>query len=273
MTRGAAQVGLALLLAAAGPACAGNDEASEAAPRAPEASEPAAPAETPPPAATGAVSAPFEARTSTGQDGVSIVDSNVDFHRKRLHLRSAGPEDGPAVLLLHGMKFDSHTWEQLGTLSYLAERGMRVVAIDAPGFGKSEASDVKPEDLLAELIPALGLKRPVIVAPSMGGLFAFPYAVAHPDDVAGLVPVAPAGLDEWLPKLKDCPVPALVVWGSADTIMPVARADDLVAALKNSRKLILEGAPHPAYLERPQEFHEALVEFVRSVAAGRSAGG
>jgi len=190
----------------------------------------------------------------------------MDFQGQRLHVRTAGPADAQAVLLLHGQKFDSGTWEQLGTLRVLAEHGLRAVAIDVPGSGQSEARDFAPDTLLEELIPALGLSRPVIVAPSMGGQFAFPYVVAHPDAVAGFVPVAPAGLKQWLPKLEGCAVPTLIVWGSDDQVFPVAKADELAAALTNGRKLILLGAPHPAYLERPEEFHEGLVEFVRGLS-------
>ena len=49
-------------------------------------------------------------------------------------------------------------------------------------------------------------------------------------------------------------------------MFPVARADELAAALKNSRKLILKGAQHAAYLEQPEIFDAALVEFARSVS-------
>ena len=206
---------------------------------------------------------------STTPASGAIVARDVDFHRKRLHLRTAGPEDGPAVLLLHGQKFDSSTWESLGTLAVLAQNGMRAIAIDAPGYGKSEAIELDPNTFLEELIPALGISRPVIVAPSMGGIVALPYVVAHPEAVAGFVPVAPAGLETWLPRLQGSTVPTLIVWGSEDTIFPVEHADELAAALKNGRKLILQGAPHPAYLERPAEFHEALVTFVNEVAAPR----
>ena len=245
-------LGLALAAAAAGAGCNGQDEAPVSAVRTTD--KPAGPVVLTPAASTAPASG-------------AIVDRDVDFHRKRLHLRTAGPEDGPPVLLLHGQKFDSSTWESLGTLAVLAQNGMRAIAIDVPGYGKSEAIELQPDTFLEELIPALGISRPVIVAPSMGGTFALPFVVAHPDAVAGFVPIAPAGLETWLPKLQGCSVPTLIVWGSEDTVIPVAEADQLAGALKNSRKLILQGAPHPAYLERPKEFHEALVKFVAGVAA------
>uniref|UniRef100_A0A8C8Z3R6 Aminoacylase-1 n=1 Tax=Prolemur simus TaxID=1328070 RepID=A0A8C8Z3R6_PROSS len=37
------------------------------------------------------------------------------------------------VVLLHGKAFNSHTWEQLGTLQLLSQRGYRAVALDLPG--------------------------------------------------------------------------------------------------------------------------------------------
>lgn len=37
------------------------------------------------------------------------------------------------VVFLHGKAFNSHTWEQLGTLQLLSKGGYRAVAIDLPG--------------------------------------------------------------------------------------------------------------------------------------------
>jgi len=50
-------------------------------------------------------------------------------------LLEAGPVDGPVVLLLHGLLSDATTWEP--TIGPLAERGMRVLALDLPGHGDS----------------------------------------------------------------------------------------------------------------------------------------
>jgi pimeloyl-ACP methyl ester carboxylesterase len=111
----------------------------------------------------------------------------------------------------------------------------------------------------------LGVTRPILVAPSMSGSFAFPYLVAHPENVAGFVGVAPAGAPEWAPKLKGCTVPALIVWGTADKVFPVEQAQLLLDAFKVAMPLYLEGAKHPAYLDAPDAWHEGLVEFVEGV--------
>jgi abhydrolase domain-containing protein 14 len=185
-------------------------------------------------------------------------------------VREAGPADGspaaPVVLLLHGQKFHSGTWQDLGTLDVLAHAGLRAVAVDAPGYGASEPGESGGEAFLAELLPALDVERAVIVAPSLGGHFAFPFVAAHPERVAGFVPVAPAGVERWLPRLQGSAVPTLVVWGSEDAIVPVSQAAEVAAAFTHGRTLVLQGAQHPAYLDRPEEFHAALVEFVRGVS-------
>ena len=194
-------------------------------------------------------------------DEVTITERVLDLGGE-LHLLEAGPRDGRPVLLLHGAAFHSGTWRELGTIERLAREGFRVVALDLPGFGKSGAA---PSFTLQAFVEEMGLERPVIVAPSMSGRFAFPLLVEHPELVGGFVPVAPVAIEAHAEKLATVDVPALVVWGESDRMFPVAGADRLQGLLRGSRKVVLEGAPHPAYLERTDEFHEALLEFLGQI--------
>jgi abhydrolase domain-containing protein 14 len=196
----------------------------------------------------------------------AVTPFDVQVAGQTIHGRAAGPEAGPPVLLLHGAAFDSGTWEKLGTLGVLARAGFRAVAVDLPGFGQSTAARVDPDRFLAALLPALGLHRPVIVSPSMSGRFSFPYVSAHPESVAGFVPVAPVGAAEYAKRLHGSSVPTLVVWGERDSVFPVALAWSLADAFSDARVLVLPGARHPAYLDRPELFHRELVAFVQRVA-------
>jgi abhydrolase domain-containing protein 14 len=192
---------------------------------------------------------------------------DAEFDGKRLRALRCGETGGREVLLLHGARFDSRTWLQLGTLDLLAKNGMRAVAIDLPGFGRSKDVVAKPEEFLHRALPLLELKKPVVVFPSMSGSFAFPFATSHPGEVAGLVPVAPVAIDDYAEKLKGLEVPALIVWGERDTVIPIAKADTLRELLPKSQKLVLPEASHPCYLDQPQQFHAALLRFLRSLDA------
>jgi pimeloyl-ACP methyl ester carboxylesterase len=57
--------------------------------------------------------------------------------------------------------------------------------------------------------------------------------------------------------------------GRQDQVVPVAQANALHGWVKDSQLAILKGARHPCYLDRPDEFHAALITFLKSVAANR----
>lgn len=196
---------------------------------------------------------------------VEIQERDLKLDGGVLHLRSAGPDGAPAVLLLHGAAFDSGTWEQLGTLALLAKRGHRAIAIDLPGFGASKSLRARPERFLLDALPALGIDRPVVVSPSMSGRFSLPVVADHPERIAGLVAVAPVGGLEFAREHPGSAVPALIVWGERDRLFPPSQAETLAKAFSRSRVLILPGARHPAYLDQPDAFHAALLDFLAEV--------
>lgn len=64
-------------------------------------------------------------------------EGTIQVQGQSLFFREARPGAGQAarfsVLLLHGVRFSSETWQKLGTLLRLAQAGYRAVAIDLPG--------------------------------------------------------------------------------------------------------------------------------------------
>ncbi len=179
-----------------------------------------------------------------------------------LHYLEAGGPGGRDVVLLHGMKFNAATWRDLGTLDRLAGAGYHAVALDMPGFGESPACDLAAGDVLAGAIGGLGLERPVLVGPSMGGRIALEFVLDHPGLAGGLVLVGAVGVEENRDRLAEIDLPTLIVWGGEDAISPIANSDILASAIGGSRKVVIDGAPHPCYLEKPDTWHTALIDFL-----------
>lgn len=195
----------------------------------------------------------------------TTVAGEVELGGGRIHTLAAGAVGAPAVVLLHGARFSAETWRELGTLELLAERGLRGIAVDLPGFGGSPSFEHAAEALVGELLEALELDRPVLVSPSMSGRYALPAVVGRSGLLAGFVAVAPVGIPDFADRLEGLELPTLAIWGGEDPIVPPELAQRLVELVPGAEKLVLEGAGHPCYLERPEDFHRALLDFVERV--------
>lgn len=106
------------------------------------------------------------------------------FERRGLTYAYGEVGEGPAVLLLHGFMGSKADW---ATLSDTLADAYRVIAVDLPGHGDSEA----PEDLarygmaavaedLAALLEHLEVDRAHLLGYSMGGRLALFMALAQP---------------------------------------------------------------------------------------------
>jgi pimeloyl-ACP methyl ester carboxylesterase len=108
--------------------------------------------------------------------------------RGRMYVLDRG--EGPAVLLVHG--YGSSHDVYLGLIDELVETGHRVLAVDLPGFGRSDRlpGDYTPAglaSLLATLLDDRGIDRADVVAHSWGCSIALRLALDHRDRVNRLV--------------------------------------------------------------------------------------
>lgn len=107
----------------------------------------------------------------------------------RMHYVDAGPADGPVVLLMHGQP----TWSFLyrHVIAALADAGLRVIAPDNIGFGRSD----KPDDPTAytfarhvawarALVTGLNLTAVTLVVQDWGGPIGLSVLAREPDRFA-----------------------------------------------------------------------------------------
>ncbi len=110
----------------------------------------------------------------------------------RMHYAEAGPRDAPVVLLMHGQPTWSYMYRR--TMAVLVARGLRVVAPDNIGFGRSD----KPTDPTAytfrrhvewttSFLEALDLRAVTLVVHDWGGPIGLSALAAGPGRFARVV--------------------------------------------------------------------------------------
>ena len=79
----------------------------------------------------------------------------------------------------------------------------------------------------------------------MRGRFSLPLVIGAPEQIRVYILVAPVGIPGYQDRLERISVPALIVWGTRNTVVPMDQADLLDRELLNSRKLLIQGTRHP----------------------------
>lgn len=139
---------------------------------------------------------------------VRYASRNLVVNGLRFHALEWGEPAAPPVLLLHGGNQTAHSWDLVSLV--LAGR-YHVIAYDQRGHGDSEwprdgeASTEAMAADAAQIITLLGLRRPVVIGHSMGGLVTMTLLVAHPDVAARsvLVDVGPEIEEEGTRLIRD----------------------------------------------------------------------
>ena len=158
--------------------------------------------------------------------------------------------EGPTLFLLHGMNGNSKSW---ANLFHSFNSSYRVIAWDAPSFGKSDVFGDSIEDYknaAKALIETLKLENIILIGHSMGGLIAA--QLAHDDDVSisGLI-LSSTHLGFGCPK--------------GDTLME--RYANRLETF-SSKQSDIDYAMERAQRNTPEGTSQAVVEFLANVALG-----
>jgi 3-oxoadipate enol-lactonase len=150
----------------------------------------------------------------------------------RIHYELEGPGDGPAYVLVNGLTQYAELWNAYRDA--LVTRRFRVATFDLLGQGASDKPTlfINQDDqvaVLALLIEQLGEGPVFLSGISFGGLIALRYAIAHPDRIAGLVPMSSfAELSPQLLLLGNALRTGLILGGTSylqDLLLPMNLSD------------------------------------------------
>jgi pimeloyl-ACP methyl ester carboxylesterase len=136
----------------------------------------------------------------------------VKVDEANLHFVMKGT--GRPVVLIHGNPGSCQDWSRLYVP--ISSR-YRAIAFDRPGHGHSDRPNHRPitVEVQAEMLHAalaqLSIERPIVVGHSWGGSLALVYALMFPNEISGVVLLAPAAYESddgvsFLSKLPGWPV-------------------------------------------------------------------
>jgi pimeloyl-ACP methyl ester carboxylesterase len=129
-------------------------------------------------------------RAVWSEAGVAIKERVIPAGKRRVRIVECGNPAGKPLLLLQGGLGEAFGWA--GLMARLSE--FRCISLDRPGGGFSDGVDftqLDPRQLAVEVVDAVldaaGVDQATLVANSMGGWWAFQFALARPQRVSRLV--------------------------------------------------------------------------------------
>ncbi|HEV3280043.1 MAG TPA: haloalkane dehalogenase [Acidimicrobiales bacterium] len=131
----------------------------------------------------------------------------------RVHYLDEGPPDGPIVILLHGEPSWSFLYRHM--IPVLSEAGLRSIAPDLVGFGRSDKPTPRSEYTFARhvewmrslLFDSLELSEATLVGQDWGGLIGLRLVGEHPDRFSRVV-----AANTFLPTGDRPPGDAFLAW-------------------------------------------------------------
>ena len=197
------------------------------------------------------------------------------------------------LILLPGASGNTKFWTPL--IAYLPEQ-YETKIIDYPGFGHSPAiNNINNFNCLKNYVLDKIQAKTILIAQSMGGIFAIATAFEQPHLIKGLVLIATSGgidltpfnvqdwrteyqqqypiYPDWFIKtdvnyeqnLIEIEIPILLIWGDEDEISPIAVGQYLQSKLKNSQLYIVEGGKHDLAEKHAEEVSIYINDFIKNL--------
>lgn len=173
---------------------------------------------------------------------------------------------GQDIVLLHGGGVDSASlsWGLLGPM--LARKGYRVIAPDAPGYGRTDAppwpvTQDRLEAFVGEFADELGLERFVLGGISMGGGMSLGHTLRRPEQVRALMLFASYGLSDYQFDSPFAPVLHAAAWAAVRTGVL-----DAVQRSYAKRRSWMAKSLHGA-IRDPERITDALIDEVMEEAS------
>lgn len=188
---------------------------------------------------------------------------------------AADGHGGAPLLLLHGWSDSADTWRPL--LARLGRAGRSATALDLPGFGRADRLE-RDAEILPQLdrFVAAAITREaeraggpvVVVGNSLGGCAAI-RAAERPGEIAGVVAVAPAGLDMagWFGLIESAPLVRLVL--RAPLPLPEAIVRQATGRVYRTLAFARPGEVDPAVVSAFTRHVRSRRDVIRILATGR----
>lgn len=198
--------------------------------------------------------------------GVKVDESFLNLANTRLRVRLLASGSGPPLVLLHGVSLSAAAWAPL----FAALPNRRLLAIDLPGHGLSEAASYRPghvrpnaHQLIEDIFDALELDETPVVGHSLGGMLALWYAATGAERISCLVAIGEPAVA--LPGVRvRMPLSLLTVRGLGVTVLRSPNPRPLY------RRLLAQGLGPAEVAAAPDSLIDALRLSARRPGNARS---
>lgn len=173
------------------------------------------------------------------------------------------------VLLLHGPLQSSAIWAIQGTLQLLAAAGYSATAIDLPSLGPDSSNPCVEDTQLRciiTIIQALGLHKPLIVAPGLSASLALDVAASAEEFGAGALlisPQLPPNSSFPFHSLRRSRLPMLALSGPSSS----SEVLSTLGEMSNAQVFRLPSEEDEPHIFQRRLFHRLLLNFADAVLA------